>query len=1167
MTHILKYPFIAGFCKKTICFFALLCMHYICFAQPNLENNIPINYKAAKGTLSISDRHYRLGEQSLRWDWVEGDTLIILLTQAEQNEVNENLRLWEKNHFEMWVYNEMAGKDTFEVKFINQHDEDQFVFTYNVNYSGWRKLLRSYRLDMPKKYPVFSSDKWNVKKIFIIAPVTSNGCLYIDNMQYMRNSEMKHSDRQMPDLYSAANYKEKLISDLYYKIDSLNNIIPVTSPSVSELTGLQTIKNRINDWFFGSAPTQGELNDANSEYNTYNILMQDGFIKGKDIESPQQIMAMFVTFTYSYLLDNNINSRDRAINLIRLMLDCGIAGGSSRWFAGGNFGYRHLDFFKALIDARSFMPSDLIFPIYDFLKWSTGINLGWMENPNGLFDSDNLYVLCRAYFCTILYNTDDASAVKDLKCLKNYIEKFLEVQKGNTDGMKPDGTMFHHFAHYNGYTNAQSALIDPILTTLIGTSYQINESAYANLIKVIYSQYICSNEIEYANSLSGRNPFNTTIFFNKEKFPFLSLVGGDILGKNFDPLTAGMSVRLYGTSPRLPNATAEPFPSGFWQMNYSPLAIYRKENWATTIKGINNYFWGTEIYPGANRYGRYQSYGAVEIMYPGGPTASGVNATGWDWNKTPGATTILLPFNSLVLPSTQSKLDERNEYNFSGGVKFGTPAPNAPSDVILADLHGDYGMFGLNFKQLAATATHNPSFKFRKSFFCFGDKIVCLGSNINNNDATHQTITTLFQGALPSTATPTIVDGATKTGISQSEDLAKTDAHWLIDAYKTGYYTLPGNTIHVERQSQTSPDQSGSGATTTANYANAYINHGKAPSGNKYAYVIAPNTTSQKMAAFANDMQSQSTRAFDILQQDTAAHIIRENKNNVTGFSLFLPNDNLTTNDILKSNDVPCVAVMQIREDTLRISLVNPDLNLIDNQSTAVPITLTIYDSWSKIPEIHSKYANVLSSEESETIIQFNPADGMPAEIALVKRKQVVLPLTQLSLSGRTDMAANQNILNLTIENDNEATNYYLERQISGSATWNVISDYRFDPSTVTQEFNFFDTNIDAAAYLYRIKWQQSSGKWQYSNTVILKNENATRIIISPNPTRDAFTVHLKYKPKGTLSWFLSDVSGKAVRRGRLNNTIENIVVQELSPGLYFFHLSTGETMRIVIAR
>ena len=1161
-------PFFKHFIKKKWITIGLLLSAFVSQSQPNLEGNVPSSYSTTKGTLSISDRHYRIGQQSLQWDWIAGDTLVIDLNAAEEASLTTGRKIydWEFNHFEMWVHNEVAGKDTFDVEFINNQGVDQFRFNFNVNYDGWRRLLRSYRFDMiARSYPW--DINWNVDKIYLVAPTAGNGTIFLDDIQYIRTKDIKYADRQMPDLYRLARYKENYIDDFHYRLDSLNSKVPVSTPATNELLGLASVRTKILERSSSTAPLESDLVSANATYASYNIVTTDGIIKGKDITKPLEISSMFITFTRSFIHNNNTESREKAINLLRLMLDCGVAGGSGRWFAGGATGYDDMAFFASLIDAYEFIPASLRYPISDFLKWSSDVNLGWMDDPNGLFDTDNLYVLSRAYLCTILYNPDDAIAIKDLKCLKSFIKKFLKYQKGNTDGLKPDGTGFHHYGHYNAYMYAFASVIDPILSTLIGTPFQIDDEAYNNLRKIVYAQYIMSNPNQYANSVCGRHPFNSIMVFGKRHFIPLALAGGDILNKAFDPVVAGMSARIWGQDSQLAGGTAEPFPSGFWQMNYSPLAMYRRNKWAATIKGINNYFWGAEIYPGANRYGRYQSYGAVEIVYPGGLAGSGLSAAGWNWNKTPGTTTILLPFNSLALPSSQSKLAEKNAFNFSGGVKFGIPAPNAPSDVILADLHGDYGMFGLNFKQTAATATHNPSFIFRKSFFCFGDKIVCLGSNINNNDDANKTITTLFQGALSSTGTPTVVDGASKTGVSQSENLDKASPHWLIDAYKTGYYVLPGNTIHVERQSQTSPDQSGSGATTTANFANAFIDHGNAPASAKYAYVIAPNTTENDMTAFAADMQSSSTRAFDILQQDTAAHIIRENASGVTGFSLFLPNDNLVSNDILKGNDVPCVAMMQVNIDTLRISLVNPDLNLVNNISTAVPITLTLYGKWSKIPGIPSKYANVISAEPTQTIVQFNPADGLPAEIALIKSNEVILPIELLSFAGHSDLSGNRNVLELKVENDNETMDYYLERQNADNGAWTTIDSYTFAATTGEQQYTFYDKNIEAPAYLYRVKWQESAGIWQYSNIVLLKNKQQNAITIAPNPAKDEFFIRLKQKPQGSVNWLLADASGKTVKQGRLTSASERISVQGLASGMYFLRLSTGETMGISVIK
>lgn len=1144
----------------------LLLSDSFCFAQPDLENEVPENYSVVKGALSLSNRHYRLGTQSLRWDWVAGDTLIIDLNSTEEALVNANLLIWGKNHFEMWVHHEAPSTDTFQVEFMNWQKRNQFHFSFNTNYKGWRRLLRSYRHDMLKDVVHYDKYWWNVDKIFMVAPATGNGTVYLDNIQYMRASEMKYSDRQMPDLYALAS-ETYYSSDLYYRLDSLSASIPVPNPTAQQIAELETIRQRILTRGIGERPGTSELNAANAKYATYNIETEGDIIRGKDIADPSEIAEMFSTLVRSFIHDNDTDSRDKAINLLRQMLDGGLAGGSGRWFAGTSWGYDDMVFYKALIQAASFADDKLKYQIWDWLQWSTGINLGADPENNGKFDEDNFYVLQDAYLCLILFSPDDAHGVRDLKRLIGYIEQFLQVQFGDTDGMKPDGTAFHHYGHYNAYSYTFAAIIDPILYTFRGTSFLINATAYENLRKVVYAQYLMCNKTQYANSLSGRHPFFTPITFSGGFYTKMSHIGGEILDKPLDEIIAGMRTRLWGPDIPPSGVSAEPDPAGFWQMNYSPVGIYRRNGWAATIKGINNYFWGTEMTSTENRYGRYQSYGTVEIMYPGGFAASGAGETGWDWNKAPGSTAIELPFSQLKLPDGMSFLAEKNKYNFAGGVRFGTPSPTAPSDFILANLHGEYGMFGLNFRQIAATATHNSSFVFRKSIFCFGDKIVCLGSNISNNDGSHNTITTLFQTRLASAGTPTIVDGATKTGTSQSDNLSSSAAHWLIDAFKTGYYVLKGNSIHVERKSQTSPDESGSGATTSADFANAYINHGTAPTDGEYAYVIAPNTTSSAMSAFAGEMASPSTRAFDILQQDGSAHIIRENATGVTGFSLFAANDNLVSNDILKSNDVPCVAIMQIKDDTLRISLVNPDLKLVNNQSTSVPITLKLHGTWAKIPDIPSQYANVLSSEGTETIIQFNPSDGQPAEIGLLKMNAIILPVNLVSFSGRADAVTSQNILSLEVDNDGNTTTFYLERQTSGNGSWSTIAKHDFGAISGRLEYKFIDKDLNNPVLAYRVKWLQPSGQWQYSNIVILKSAATGSLTVSPNPAQHSFWIRLPEKPKGQVKWTLTSSSGVTVKQGLLVNAAEHISVAGIASGIYFLRLSSGQTLQIAIVK
>lgn len=1150
--------------------FSGLIIYSATLAQPDLENTLPTNYRVAKGTFSFSDRHYKLGQKSLRWDWVAGDTIIIDLTPAQEAYILPRLISGQTHYFETWIYNETAAKDTFALKFYNWQGNPQFSFQFNVNYTGWRRLLRSYRANMIMMYPSFQTRvgeaQWNVDKILFLAPLTGSGTIYIDDINYIKDGGITESDYVMPDLYSKAVYKATA-KDIHYSTDSLSKLVAAVTPTSSEVIDIATIRRNIEDLKHKRIPTAAELQSANNEYLTYNIVINNNQIKGTHIARPQQIGNMFSTFTYTVRnVNNNDNSsKEKLINLLRLLIDSGLDEGSGYWFAGGVEGYYDVIFFNALRDAYPLVPQDLREKIWRWLKWSTDVNLGWSPTSDGNFNTDNVFVLSTAYLCTILYSPNDATTAKDIKTLKQFVEKFLTPQKGISGGMKIDGTSFHHNGHYNIYMYAFSALIDTILTPITTQSFKINANAYNNLRKVTYGQYVSSNLTQFANSFSGRHPFLTEMIISAPLYVKLAKIGGIVLNNSYDPIIAGMYTRLTNDNTKFAGASAEPFPKGFWQMNYSPAAIYRRDNWVATMRGMTNNLWGSEIYVESNVYGRYQSYGSLEIVYPSGMQGSGMLRRGWDWNKPPGTTTIVYPFDSLKTPAS---LYEESLLKFAGGVKFGVPSEKTPSDIILQDFHGDYGVFGFNFQQLpsSATVTHSTSFVFRKSFFCFGDKIVCLGSNINNDRNWRNTITTLFQGILPSTSTAIEVDGSGKAAFPFSQSLNNTSAHRLLDAYKTGYYIMPGSTIQVEKKNQISPDQSGSNATSNADYANAYIDHGKAPVNGKYAYVVLPNTTSSKLNDFANNMASTSTREFEILQQDEFAHIVRQKSTDVIGLSLFTSNVNLTSNEVVKANDVPCVAMLQIRNDTLRINVVNPDINFVNNESVAIPVTIKLYGEWLKASNVAAKYATVVSTKDNETIVRFSVADGLSSEITLVNFSSAVLPINSLNLQGKIDAAASRNILTMKFENNDNA-GYTLENKSATDLDWATVDAENIPGADKEQSFVFYHPNPSPGENQYRIKCTEIDGVIKYSNIVILKNQLNDNIVIAPNPARHEFSIIFKEQSVKPLQWSIIDGSGNILKAGSINSLRENVDVRALPAGMYYIRFSGGKSLPVIIMK
>ena len=172
----------------------------------------------------------------------------------------------------------------------------------------------------------------------------------------------------------------------------------------------------------------------------------------------------------------------------------------------------------------------------------------------------------------------------------------------------------------------------------------------------------------------------------------------------------------------------------------------------------------------------------------------------------------------------------------------------------------------------------------------FSNQIVCLGSDIRNTNASHSTITTLFQGLLTNPGIPTVLSGTNITAFPHSSTNGGASACWLLDSYGTGYYVHSGAALRLTRSLQTSPNETGSGATSSTNYAAAWLDHGAAPAGASYEYIIVPATAAAAMAALATNYANPATTPYEVLQQNTNAHVVRWKPDGRIAYVLFQTN-------------------------------------------------------------------------------------------------------------------------------------------------------------------------------------------------------------------------------------------------------------------------------------
>ncbi len=928
---------------------------------------MPANWSATIGSLAMSSNHYKLGAQSLQWSWTANDVLTVTNPGVASADVTD----FYKHTCDLWVHSptNLPGQK-LQVQFLDAAGTAQYYFDFYLDYTGWRHAVRSFKYDMkgPK-----SSASFN--RVRILAPTNGlGGQFFLDAVTWVGPRFTRYKDAPNVDIsgyMSNTNY--------YHAYYGLTPDIPATNPTPTELAELAILRSRWLGTNAGSTPSGSALNTAYIAWTNLNIVTNSAGIRGQALSQDTSAYETWVlTLGQDVYWRTNADSLNKLSLLLRNWWDQGWDFGSCEGQAGGSQGYDFRNTPRGFILGYKSYDAAFRQHVWQMLHWMYKMGDFWQPNwiPGG--DTDDVYLNIRQQLGAILFLTpDDATAVQYLKGLKRYTERFLLPSNGTDGGVKLDGTGFHHQSHYNAYMYAFREMSD-VLHLKRGTAFQVNSNAYLNLRSGFLAMLRMSNKDAAAtsagytaNSLCGRHPFTATLPFNYSTLQRLGEWGGSALGgQPADPVVAQAYNRLFSSSYPYALFTpygSEPNPTGFYQFNYSPIGVCRQSNWVATIHGMNKTFWGSEIYAADNRYGRYASYGALEILYPGGNGASGFSLTGWDWNKPPGTTTILLPW--AMLESEVDTEHVESALNFAGGLSF----------------LGQGGLYACNFKEVAVGANHNPTFAWRKSWFCFSNQVVCLGSNITNNDAAHPTITTLFQALLTNTTAPTVLNGTTTSTFPYSTTNNGASARWLLDHCGTGYFVRPGSPVVLSRAAQTSPDETGSGATSTANYAAAWFDHGGAPNSAGYEYVVVPSTTSAAMAQMATNYTNSVTTPYEVLEQDATAHIVRWKTDGRIGYALFTTNAlaaAATNAGPLRTVTRPCLAMSQPGSNgVLWLTVVDPDLNLVNNVSTPTNLDVKLAGHW----RIAAGPANaaVLATTTTSTTLRMQTVHGLPVEMQL----------------------------------------------------------------------------------------------------------------------------------------------------------------------------------------
>ena len=941
------------------------------FAQfVSFEEEIPCNFKSSdKQELALSSSYYKEGSKSLEWKFSPNSILDIPSESVFTLEGDNGITLW--------IYNEKPQQDSLRFEFYSPNGHVSHHFGFRLYAAGWRACWISFKHMQGDK-----QDK-KIAGYRIIAP-NRTGRVFIDRLTF---PVKKINDRTTPDLQMPTNnsltYRDLWHWCRVWQWEQYQYDLPLSeSLTTDEKQELATVEARLTAILdTPKAPKKG-ISKAYSTFKAANIRPSSNGFTGAPVVAPDELNRrkgelswndledMLSGFAYDAYYNHSAQSAKNYFLVWDYAINQGFAFGSGMG-TNHHYGYQVRKIYTTawlMRDAIWKAPNrDNILSALIFWSALQETRIPFQYGRDELLDS--WHTLLMAKTVSALLFVDERERARALAGLSRWLSGSLQYSPGTIGGIKVDGTTFHHGGFYPAYTTGVLAMVGQFIALTSHTRYVPTMEARQVLKSAFISMRNYCNIYEWGIGISGRHPFGGSMKENDvAAFAYLALAG-DLSGESntFDHHLAADYMRLCNNDTpeaiyfRKEGITPAKAPQGFFVYNYGSAGIFRRNDWMVTLKGYTTDVWGSEIYRKDNRYGRYQSYGSVQIMGYPSRKASGFDENGWDWNRLPGTTTIHLPFDLLDSPLPGTTMAHSKE-NFSGS----------------SSLEGKNGMFAMKLME-RNLKNFTPDFVARKSVFCFNNRMICLGTGIRNSNASFPTDTTLLQSTFQKGKSDIYVDGKLKN-VPFHQELNDGKRHCIQDGYNN-YYLVNGDNVQIQIARQDSHHEK-TRAKTQGTFASAYINHGAAPQNAGYEYMVLIQPSPKELDA------ARRKAPYQILHKDSIAHVVIDKQTGITAYAAFetyLPQKD----ELFLSIPAETMVMQKQSGSNLLLSVCDPNLNISEKAFTTkepsrpIEKKLILKGQW-KCKTLQEDVT--VEVGQTETVLTVTCRHGQPIEFILLNK-------------------------------------------------------------------------------------------------------------------------------------------------------------------------------------
>lgn len=989
------------------------------FEQPD----IPSCITGVQSQLSISDVHYKDGTHSMEWVFEPGGVLELKkdLKFEKKDPTGKDLYL---SAFIVWVYNEEPQDAKIEFQFLKDGKKCT-SFPFGINFKGWRAAWVCYERDMQ------GTPEEGMNELRIVAP-QSKGRLFIDHLitGTKVDARQQTADLQVP-FVNAATKNHWLV---VYKHSLLQPDIELTPVSDQQKKEMKLLEKRFRDMNYTKGKvTEKELNTIRKKYDFYQITYKNGHVSGVPIymvrasEAYERIIpnwdkdmltklgvemkAYFDLMKRIAVAYNNSTDqpevqkelRQKFMAMYDHITDQGVTYGSC-WGNIHHYGYSVRGLYLAYFLMKDVLREEgRLLEAERTLRWYAITNEVYPKPQGNGIDMDSFNTQTTGRIASILMMEDTPEKLQYLKSFSRWIDYGCRPALGLAGSFKADGGAFHHRNNYPAYAVGGLDGATNMIYLFNHTEWAVSPLAHETVRKVLLAMRFYCNKQHFPLSMSGRHPDGRGKLVPMH-YAMMAMAGTPDGNEAYDESMAAAYLRLISDipadaqepdyMPKVSNAQerkiakqlmkqgfrAEEDPEGNLALGYGCVSVQRRDNWSVVVRGHSRYLWAAEHYLGHNLFGRYLAHGSMQILTaaPGQtvtPATSGWKQEGFDWNRIPGATYIHLPLDLL-------KAKVMNVDTFSGMEEMLYSDEAFAGGLSQQQENGNFGM------KLHEHDKYNGTHRARKSYHFIGGTIVCLGTDIENDNADYPTETTIFQLAVNDAA-----------GQEYWKNYQGNGNVWM-DHLNTGYY-VPVKASFEKNFPQRSRLQN-SGKDTKGDWVSLVVNHGKAPEGGSYEYAVLPQTDAATMKAFAKKP------GYKVLKQDRDAHIVQVPAEGICSYVLFETPQATLPGGLLQRTDTACLVMVQKEaSDKYLLTVAQPDLALyrgdsdealdengkriersiysrpwINNESGEIPVTVTLKGRWT-VEE--TPYCKLVSADKKQTVLRFTCKDGASFEVELKK--------------------------------------------------------------------------------------------------------------------------------------------------------------------------------------